>query len=94
MALSWPVIVASYSSLNAWTVAMKSSRGYFAAVPGTSNHGWGLALDLGGGVQDYGTAQYEWMRANAPAFGFDNPEWARAGGSKNEPWHWEFGDLS
>lgn len=75
-------------------VSMKASRGYFAAVPGTSNHGWGLALDLGGGIQDYGTAQYEWMRANAPAFGFDNPEWARAGGSKNEPWHWEFGDLS
>ncbi|MFC8921150.1 D-alanyl-D-alanine carboxypeptidase family protein [Cellulosimicrobium sp. NPDC057127] len=75
-------------------VAVKASRGYFAAVPGTSNHGWALALDLGGGVEAYGTAQYEWMRANAPALGWDNPEWARAGGSKNEPWHWEFGDLS
>ena len=75
-------------------VSVKASRGYFAAVPGTSNHGWGLALDLGGGLQSYGTAQYEWMRANAPDFGWDNPEWARAGGSKNEPWHWEFGDLS
>ena len=29
-----------------------------------------------------------------PAYGWDNPEWARAGGSKNEPWHWEYGDLS
>lgn len=75
-------------------VAVKASRGYFAAPPGLSNHGWALALDLGGGIQSYGTAQYEWMRANAPAFGFDNPEWARAGGSKNEPWHWEYGDIS
>jgi hypothetical protein len=83
----------SYRSYDS-QVATKASRGYFAAVPGTSNHGWGLALDLGGGIQDYGTAQYEWMRANAPAFGFDNPEWARAGGAKNEPWHWEYGDLS
>lgn len=75
-------------------VSVKASRGYYAATPGTSDHGWGLALDLGAGVQSYGTAQYEWMRANAPAFGWDNPEWARAGGSKNEPWHWEYGDLS
>ncbi|MFE6234443.1 D-alanyl-D-alanine carboxypeptidase family protein [Cellulosimicrobium sp. NPDC057862] len=75
-------------------VAVKASRGYFAAPPGMSNHGWALALDLGGGIQGYGTAQYEWMRANAPAYGWDNPEWARAGGSKNEPWHWEYGDLS
>ncbi|WP_454041634.1 M15 family metallopeptidase [Cellulosimicrobium sp. Marseille-Q8652] len=75
-------------------VSVKASRGYYAAIPGTSNHGWGLALDLGGGLQSYGTAQYEWMRANAPALGWDNPEWARAGGAKNEPWHWEYGDLS
>lgn len=75
-------------------VAVKASRGYFAAPPGMSNHGWALALDLGGGIQSYGTAQYEWMRANAPAYGWDNPEWARAGGSKNEPWHWEYGDIS
>ncbi|QJW37868.1 M15 family metallopeptidase [Cellulosimicrobium protaetiae] len=75
-------------------VAVKASRGYFAAPPGMSNHGWALALDLGGGIQGYGTAQYEWMRANAPAFGWVNPEWAQAGGSKNEPWHWEYGDIS
>ncbi|MBE9925256.1 hypothetical protein G8C93_05040 [Cellulosimicrobium cellulans] len=75
-------------------VAVKASRGYFAAPPGMSNHGWALALDLGGGIQGYGTAQYEWMRANAPAYGWENPEWARAGGSKNEPWHWEYGDIS
>ncbi|MGO2084837.1 M15 family metallopeptidase [Cellulosimicrobium funkei] len=75
-------------------VAVKASRGYFAAPPGMSNHGWALALDLGGGIQSYGTAQYEWMRANAPAYGWENPEWARAGGSKNEPWHWEYGDIS
>lgn len=75
-------------------VAVKASRGYFAAPPGMSNHGWALALDLGGGIQGYGSAQYAWMRANAPAYGWDNPEWARAGGPKNEPWHWEYGDLS
>jgi cell wall-associated NlpC family hydrolase len=61
-----------------------------AAVPGTSNHGWALAVDLCGGLQSFGTAQYAWMVANAPAFGWSNPSWARAGRGREEPWHWEF----
>ena len=61
-----------------------------AAVPGTSNHGWGLALDLCGGAQSFGSAQYAWLAANAPAFGWVNPAWARPGAGREEPWHWEF----
>lgn len=83
-------ITDSYRSYGS-QVAVKASRGYLAAVPGTSNHGWGLAVDLGGGVNSYGTAEYQWMRDNAPDFGWDNPTWARPGGNKNEPWHWEYG---
>lgn len=71
-------------------VRAKATKGHLAAEPGTSNHGWGIAADLAGGLQSYGTAPYAWMRANAPRFGWDNPTWARPGGSKNEPWHWEF----
>ncbi|WP_125772984.1 M15 family metallopeptidase [Antribacter gilvus] len=72
-------------------VATKASKGYLAAVPGTSNHGLGVAIDLSGGVQSFGTAEYGWMRANAPSFGWNNPDWARPGGNKPEAWHWEFG---
>jgi LAS superfamily LD-carboxypeptidase LdcB len=61
-----------------------------AAVPGTSNHGWALAVDLCGGIQSFGTAEYAWMVANAPAFGWSNPPWARPGQGREEPWHWEF----
>ncbi len=61
-----------------------------AAVPGTSQHGWGLALDLCGGIQVFGSEAHEWMRANAPAFGWHHPRWAQQGGRKPEPWHWEF----
>ncbi|WP_407319306.1 M15 family metallopeptidase [Isoptericola halotolerans] len=71
-------------------VATKAAKGYLAAVPGYSNHGWGVAVDLSGGVESFGTARYEWLRANAPEFGWDNPGWARAGGSKPEAWHWEY----
>ena len=62
-----------------------------AAAPGTSEHGWGLAVDLCGGIERGSGSRYQWMRANAPAYGWDNPEWARVGGSgPNEPWHWEY----
>jgi zinc D-Ala-D-Ala carboxypeptidase len=61
-----------------------------AARPGTSEHGWGLAVDVCGGPDQVGSARRTWFLANAPAFGWDNPAWARPGGSKPEPWHWEF----
>ena len=61
-----------------------------AAVPGRSQHGWGLAVDLCGGVQTFGTPAHEWLRANAERFGWEHPRWARSGGSKPEAWHWEY----
>ena len=61
-----------------------------AAVPGTSNHGLGLALDLCGGVESFGTEAYRWMKANAPRYGWAHPSWAEPGGSRPEPWHWEY----
>lgn len=61
-----------------------------AAVPGRSNHGWGLAVDFGCGVQRFGSPEHEWMRANAGRFGWFHPAWAQAGGSRPEAWHWEF----
>ncbi|TDU84277.1 murein DD-endopeptidase MepM/ murein hydrolase activator NlpD [Kribbella voronezhensis] len=62
-----------------------------AALPGTSNHGWGVAVDLCGGIDHFGTAQYQWMLSHAPAFGWVHPSWANQGGGREEPWHWEFG---
>ncbi|HUR14019.1 MAG TPA: M15 family metallopeptidase [Mycobacteriales bacterium] len=62
-----------------------------AAVPGTSEHGWGLAVDFCGGVQDSGSAAHAWMKANAGRFGWYHPDWAKPSGSKPEAWHWEFG---
>ena len=62
-----------------------------AAMPGTSNHGWGTAVDLCGGIQSFATAQHDWMLINAPLYGWFHPGWAEPGGSRPEPWHWEFG---
>lgn len=46
--------------------------------PGTSPHGWGMAVDL-----DLNAQAQSWMRANAGRFGFveDTPR---------EPWHWVY----
>lgn len=71
-------------------VGLYARKPALAAVPGTSNHGWGLALDLCGGAQSFGSAQYAWLAANAPSFGWVNPSWARPGAGREEPWHWEF----
>ena len=71
-------------------VAVKAEKPYLAGVPGTSNHGWGLAVDLGGNVQSGRSAEYVWLRLHGPDYGWDNPTWARSNGSKPEPWHFEF----
>ena len=71
-------------------VAVKASRGRWAATPGRSEHGLGLAVDLCGGVDRFGTTAHRWMQSNAPRFGWVHPSWAQANGSLPEPWHWEF----
>lgn len=80
----------SYRTFDA-QVRLYGAKPALAAVPGTSNHGWGLAVDLCGGAESFGSAQYAWLAAVAPSFGWVNPAWARPGGGREEPWHWEFG---
>jgi hypothetical protein len=57
-----------------------------AAVPGTSNHGWGKAGDLhdSSGSMPTTGATYKWLKANAGRFGWNWPI------ATNESWHWEW----
>lgn len=63
--------------------SIKQQRHFFAnrppaaAVPGTSNHGWGIAVDI-----PFADAQAWIVRSGAP-YGWSNAEGARVG----EPWH-------
>jgi cell wall-associated NlpC family hydrolase len=86
-------ITDSYRPLGAQITAFQR-KPKLAAVPGTSNHGWALAVDLCGGVNVSGSAPWTWMTANAGRFGFVQPDWAAPGGEKPEPWHWEYGYIS
>jgi cell wall-associated NlpC family hydrolase len=86
-------ITDSYRSLDA-QVDAHHRKPKITAVPGTSNHGWGLAVDLCGGVNVFGTAQTAWMQGNAAHYGWLHPDWAQADGPNPEPWHWEYGSLT
>jgi len=74
-------------------VAAHRDKPALAAEPGTSNHGWALAVDLCGGANNFGTPQHKWLKANATTFGWRQPAWAAKNGGRPEPWHWEFGIL-
>jgi LAS superfamily LD-carboxypeptidase LdcB len=54
------------------------SQGGLAAKPGTSDHGWGLSLDL-----DLDGKAQAWMRRHADEYGFDE-------NVPREPWHWTY----
>ena len=69
---------------------LRRSKPRLSARPGTSEHGWGLAVDLACGVQSFRSPQHAWMVQNAGRHGWVLPAWARRGGTKPEPWHWEF----
>jgi LAS superfamily LD-carboxypeptidase LdcB len=68
-------------------VAVANSKGLYtqgglAAAPGTSEHGWGLAVDLG-----LDATSQAWMKQHAKEYGFvDNVP--------RESWHWEFAPAS
>ena len=69
-------------------VKLREQLGSTAGVPGTSNHGWGLAADIE--VGPFGSSAYNWLKANAHKYGYVHPAWAEPGGSNPEQWHWEY----
>ena len=87
-------------------VLYRQLYGAYAAVPGTSNHGWAAAIDLPDhrfaddrayswfGHTDGWTfdgEKYLWLRANGPALGWVHPRAMEpGGGGPQEPWHFEW----
>jgi len=69
-------------------VDVRNELGKIAAVPGYSNHGNGIALDLGSNIPDPNSKEHKWMVENAGKFHWINPDWAKT--TKIEPWHWEY----
>ena len=73
-----------------------------AAKPGTSNHGWGIAIDMYWGVRTNMNTQldlrpsafkhpmYIWFLDNAGKYGWFNPVKLRDDNGTDEWWHWEY----
>lgn len=55
-----------------------TKNGGWAAVPGTSEHGWGLAIDV-----DVDSSGMAWLKAHGAEYG-----WVQL--TPREPWHWEY----
>jgi len=73
--------------------SLKIQKGVWAATPGTSVHGLGLAVDLASNINSDWTPEHRWMVANAGRFGWVNPLWAidqNPLNGQHEPWHWEY----
>jgi len=62
-----------------------------AAYPGTSNHGFGRAIDFadkGGAKLTPSMPQYKWIKANASTYGFTRI-YSSTEGEAWEAWHWQ-----
>lgn len=76
------VLTDSYRSysLQVRTRALKPRT---AARAGSSNHGWGMAIDM-----DRESAL--WLTENGADYGWVHPDWAGPGGARPEWWHLEY----
>lgn len=84
-------VTASYRTYQRQVELYASMPAGYAAVPGTSNHGWAIAVDLCGGIQVDSSPQHQWLLDHAAQFNWFHPAWAMPGGpGPHEPWHWEF----
>ena len=92
------VINDSYRSYERQLRLAETSR--FAATPGYSNHGWGVAFDVNGTNTPYPQSSRSIKRFQSPVYlfldkqgsgtqGFVNPPSLRYDGRLPESWHWE-----
>jgi hypothetical protein len=89
-----PLLVTDSYRSYAAQVSCRERKGDLCAVPGTSNHGRGLAVDLAGPAHLYGTAEHAWLERYGAAYGWVWPPWAHPNGAKPEPWHWQYRTTS
>ncbi len=59
-----------------------NGTGNLAAKPGYSHHQNGISMDVGG-IGGYNTKAYNWLKANASKYGFQNDV-------RGEFWHWTY----
>jgi LAS superfamily LD-carboxypeptidase LdcB len=88
------------------SVAHQQSLGTGSTIakPGSSPHGWGIAIDFSELYRQVGgsgnpainkagrekSSLYRWLSNNGPKYGWYNPARLADGGGVDEMWHWEY----
>ncbi len=87
----------AYRTLETQKFFYQELGSYIAAKPGTSNHGWGLAIDVPESYDySFKGKYYKWLKANSKKYNWvhrKNLEEFRSDGSRNpyaEAWHFEY----
>ncbi len=100
----WNHFDALYQKTDAKLDAKKRVRAIMSlvSVPGLSRHHWGTDLDISeAGLRgqlvnvhpdtpDRIVRFYDWMKLNAPQFGFCKVYLGKRGAVRDEPWHWSY----
>lgn len=72
----------------------KTKAETWVAIPGTSEHQLGIAVDINAdGIHSTGDEVYKWLAENAYKYGFINrypPDKTEITGVINEPWHYRY----
>ena len=75
----------------------------YSSMPGTSRHHWGTDMDFNSLENSFfesgeGLKMYEWLKKNAPSFGFCQPYTSKINstrtGYEEEKWHWSYMPLA
>ncbi|MFB0835799.1 D-alanyl-D-alanine carboxypeptidase family protein [Arthrobacter halodurans] len=81
----------AYRTLDTQRYLYRELGPYIAARPGTSNHGWGLAVDFPE-TRDYGFSgkYYTWLKANSKRYNWVHHRYLEQGSPYAEAWHFEY----
>ena len=86
--------VEEYKAEGLSTLEAEKETEYWVAIPGTSEHQLGLAVDINAdGIRSKGSEVYEWLQKNAHLYGFINrypADKVDITGVAYEPWHYRY----
>lgn len=86
--------LSEYKAKGMSTNKAKEETERWVALPGTSEHELGLAVDINAdGIHSYGKEAYDWLATNAHKYGFINrypKDKIHITGISNEPWHYRY----
>lgn len=85
-----PICITDSYRTYAGQVRLYGEEPALAAVPGTSNHGWGLAVDLCGGHRPLRHPAVHLDEGERGPLRLPPPRLGRTGRGREEPWHWEY----